>query len=91
MAKLHDRLRSLTALLAGATAMAGLAGCVTPLPPSLDTAADETLAGPDLARLVAPAAALRHPVLKPDILDPAKPHSSDAKSATYSPAALFCS
>ena len=78
MAILHDRLRSLTALLAGATAVAGLAGCAMPPPPSLDTAADETLAGPDLARLVAPAAALRHPVLKPVVLDPAKPLSSDA-------------
>lgn len=78
MAFLNDRLKSLTVLLVGVAALAGLAGCATQKPPSLDQAADETLAGADLARLVAPAAALRHPVLKPVTLDPARPLTSDA-------------
>ena len=59
-------------------AAAALAGCASTRTPSLDAAADETLAGADLARLAAPAAALRHPVLKPVVLDPARPLSPDA-------------
>jgi len=78
MVSLHPRMRSLIASLAGLGMAAGLAGCATSPVPSLDVAADETLAGTDLARLVAPAAALRHPVLKPVALDPASPLSSDA-------------
>jgi outer membrane protein TolC len=78
MASLHDRLKTLTTVLAGLSATVALTACATPRAPSLDAAADETLAGADLARLVAPAAALRHPVLKPVTLDPARPLTSDA-------------
>ena len=78
MAYLRARLKVLIPLALGVTAAAGLTGCATPKAPSLDAAADETLAGADLARLVAPAAALRHPVLKPVVLDPARPLTSDA-------------
>jgi outer membrane protein TolC len=78
MVSLRKRPRCLAPALAGLAAAAGLAGCATRPAPSLDATADETLAGADIARMVAPAAALRHPVLKPVTLDPTMPLTSDA-------------
>ena len=76
---LTDRTRSVqtAAFLAAILSLAGLASCAGGTSPSLDQTARETLAGPDMAALVVPAAALRHPVLNPVVLSPNLPLGPD--------------
>jgi len=78
MPRFPDRSAGLSAVAICVSAGLLLSACAVPRAPSLDMAADETLAGADLVRLTAPAAALRHPVLKPVVLVPGKPLTSDA-------------
>jgi len=55
-----------------------LTACAGDRAAPLDPLTDETLRGPALAALVAPAASLKHPVLKPVAIDPGEPLTPDA-------------
>ena len=64
-------------LLCGLCALT-LGACATYRVAPLAPLTDETLRGPALAALVAPAASLRHPTLKPVSIDPDRPLTPDA-------------
>lgn len=55
-----------------------LTACAGYRPSPLEPLTGETLRGPALAALAAPAASLRHPVLKPVSIDPDRPLTPDA-------------